>query len=341
MTGVLWAGGAFLPLDPRDPPDRIALLLEDARPAAVLAPPDAAYEVPPGVARLVLGSGGDEPGPGDSPAPAQVPAEALAYLLYTSGSSGRPKGVMVSHRALSRYLAWAEEELLRGAPVPLLSRSSFDASLKQLLLPLAEGRPVVVPEAGLDRPAVLAEVLARFPGGVVNCVPAAWEAFLEAVEQGDAPLPAGLARVLLGGDELAESLVERTRRLLPTAELVNLYGPTEATANAAAGRLRPGAPVSLGTAAAGARLYVLDPRGRPVPLGVDGELAIGGATLARGYLGLPAATAERFVPDAWGGRPGGRLYRTGDLVRRLADGALRFRGRFDRQVEVRGHRVEL
>jgi amino acid adenylation domain-containing protein len=273
--------------------------------------------------------------------PAPLPQGALAYVLYTSGSTGAPKGVMVDHAALAHYLAWVDEVLLApvGHRLPATSGLTFDAALKQLLGPLLAGREVrILPEETATRPGALAQALAAEGFTAWNGVPALWSAVLDAIEGGDAPRPEALERVLLGGEALSPGLVERTRRLLPRAEVWNLYGPTEATANATAARLAPGERVHLGTPLPGVRTYVLDRDGRLVPPGGSGELCLAGAGLARGYLGRPDLTAERFLPEPFG--DGGRLYHTGDLVRLHANGLLEHRGRIDSQVKIRGVRIE-
>src|SRR5262249_45243187 len=174
----------------------------------------------------------------------------------------------------------------------------------------------------------------------LNCVPSFWRALIAAASAVSAPMPA-LRRILLGGESIKADLLEATRSHLPHAEIWNLYGPTEATANVAAERLRDGEPVTIGRPIPGARLYVLDALLRPVPAGVPGELCIGGLPVARGYLGRADLTAGRFVPDPFGARQGGRLYRTGDRVRHLPDGRIEYLGRLDRQVKIRGLRIEL
>ncbi|HEX2642183.1 MAG TPA: amino acid adenylation domain-containing protein, partial [Thermoanaerobaculia bacterium] len=338
MLGIWKAGGAWVPLDPSHPRERLELLARDAR-----------------VRGVVQGLEGHPGQPGTSPrgflvlddphVPAPVTprfsesGRQAAYVLYTSGSTGEPKGVVVEHLSLAGYLAWAGG-LLGRDPIPAITSLAFDASLKQLLVPLLAGRPVHLLSEEAVEPAALLRELSEGIYGVLNCVPSLWHAVLELVESGEGPPPASLHRLLLGGEALPDHLLERTARLLPGTEIWNLYGPTEATANATAARLGPGGPVTLGRPIAGLRAYVLDPEGLPVPWGAIGELCVGGPSVARGYLGRPGLTAERFVPDPFSGIPGERLYRTGDRVRRLADGRLQFRGRTDHQVKVRGFRVE-
>ncbi|HEX8242203.1 MAG TPA: amino acid adenylation domain-containing protein, partial [Longimicrobium sp.] len=342
VLAVLKAGGAFVPLDPEYPAERLRYLLADSAPAVLLAQGApagelAGAEVP--VVRLDAGDAAWAELPGTSPERAGLTPDHLAYVIYTSGSTGRPKGVMVSHRSLAGHLRWAGASVLEGVELPWTTRLSFDASLKQVLGPLLRGGAVWVLPAGAQRdPAALLEAL-RARGGrlALNCVPSLWSAVLErAAERGEPPV---LERLLLGGEAVGPELLERTWAALPEVEVWNLYGPTETTVNAAAGRVA-GARAGIGRPVANARAYVLDGRLRPVPVGVAGELFVAGGGVARGYLGRPGTTAERFVPDPFGGEAGARMYRTGDRVRWRADGTLEYLGRIDFQVKVRGFRIE-
>jgi amino acid adenylation domain-containing protein/non-ribosomal peptide synthase protein (TIGR01720 family) len=342
LLGIWRAGAAWVPLDPGHPRERLLAMLQDS--GAVILVTDGS-ELPLGaedVAHVLDLSSALEADGADLTA---GPEERAAYVLYTSGSTGTPKGVVVGHRSLARYLEWVDDVLL--APVdwsiPAVTRLTFDASLKQLLAPLLAGRMVhLLPEEAATEPATLAEALAAEGFAALNCVPALWSAVLAAVESGEAPAPARLRRLFLGGEALSPALLERTRRALPGVEVWNLYGPTEATANATAARLTEEMEtISLGRPLPGTRAWVLDREGRPVPPGGAGELCLAGAGLARGYLDLPGLTAERFVPDPFSGESGGRLYRTGDLVRRRSGGELEYRGRTDQQIKLRGIRLEL
>ncbi|MCP4655201.1 MAG: AMP-binding protein, partial [bacterium] len=226
--------------------------------------------------------------------------------------------------------------------VPLVNSISFDASLKQLFGPLLRGAPVVVlGKDTVSEPAALLATLEASGLQALNCVPSLWAALLGAIESGEATVPEHLRFLWLGGEELREELVRRTRTLLPGIEIGNVYGPTETTSLASwAPRLGAGRP-AIGRPLANTRLQVLDAALRPVPIGVVGELAIGGPGVARGYLHRPGLTAARFFPDPFGDLAGGRLYRTGDLVRTLPDGRLEFLGRRDHQIQLRGFRIEL
>ncbi len=338
--GILKAGGAYLPLSPAEPAERIAWILADAGAAGLISRERPAGERDlPGAFRICLDR--------DREALATEPEEALAhdldpaslaYVLYTSGSTGRPKGVAVRHHGLAHYLRWIGDVLAQAGvrTLPAIGPPTFDASLKQLFSPLLRGEPVRLLGDGdaLDPDAVRAALAGGHAG--INCVPALLEALLAGWPADGLPLRAAL----LGGDTLSRDLASQIFERLPGAELWNLYGPTEVTCNAVAGRVAPGEEPALGRPIDGIRAYVLDRGLRPVPLGAVGQLHLAGPGVARGYLGRPDLTAAAFGPDPFAGAPGERLYTTGDLVRRLPDGRLRFAGRADGQVKVRGVRIE-
>ncbi len=344
ILAVLKAGGAYLPLDPDAPAERTALMLKDADAALVLADERTAA----GLAALgapVLRV--DEPGEGedDGDLVGGAGADHLAYVIFTSGSTGRPKGVMVSHRAACGTLAWRLETFALTPEDRILQNIAvtFDPSIWQIFGALLSGAELLPVPPGEEKDfAGLARTAAREGVTITDLAPPMLEAFLE--QEGVAECRR-LRLLFAGGQALPAELAERFRRQLPEAALQNIYGPTEASIDAATWTCAPlpaGGTVPIGRPAAGKRLYVLDEELYPAPLGVPGELYIGGPGLARGYLGQPALTAERFLPDPWtAGDPGARLYRTGDLVRHRPDGLLEFLGRTDRQVKVRGFRVEL
>ncbi|HEX9935660.1 MAG TPA: amino acid adenylation domain-containing protein, partial [Longimicrobium sp.] len=339
VLAVLKAGGAYVPLDPEYPEERLRYLLDDSAPAVVLAQDSSAARFD-GCGIPVLRFDADHAAwaerPETNPERAELDADHLAYVIHTSGSTGRPKGVAVSHRSLANYLRWIGETALEGVErLPWTTKLSFDASTKQVLGPLLRGGAVWILPAGAQRdPAALLQALRGAEGRLaLNCVPSLWSAILEL------GTPAGVDRLLLGGEATGPELLERTRAALPAVEIWNLYGPTETTVNAVAGRMDAGR-VGIGRPVANARAYVLDPGMRLAPVGVPGELFVAGAGVARGYLGRPGLTAERFVPDALGGRAGERMYRTGDRARWRPDGTLEYLGRADFQVKVRGFRIE-
>ncbi|MYV64551.1 amino acid adenylation domain-containing protein, partial [Streptomyces sp. SID2131] len=278
----------------------------------------------------------DDRPPAGVPEPVAVHPEDLAYVLYTSGSTGRPKGVMVPHRALANF---SHDMVARlgtgpGDVVAAVTTASFDIAVLELLVPLTCGAGVRVVDRETARDGrLLAKELDSAGATVVQATPATWHLLMEAGWESPG------VRALCGGEALPTALAARMRSALGT--VWNVYGPTETTVWSTAHHLRtgdPDGPVPIGGALANTRLHVLDGRLRPLPVGVFGELYIGGDGVARGYHGRPALTAERFVADPFDA--GGRLYRTGDLVRRLPDGGLEYRGRADSQVKVRGHRIE-
>ncbi|MBZ4422889.1 non-ribosomal peptide synthetase, partial [Myxococcus sp. RHSTA-1-4] len=344
LLAILEAGGAWVPLEPDAPRERLAFMLEDARPAVLLTQRALKDALPALVATVVLLDdempSGEESNQGRASGPA--PGNA-AYVLFTSGSTGRPKGVLVSHRALARHTAWFISALALGEGDRVLQKASpgFDASVPELLATLVAGaRMVLAPaEADSDTEALLA-TLERQRVTVLQLVPSQLRLLLEDEHVVRA---AGLRVLLSGGEALAVEQVRRVRERLPATQLINAYGPTETTVDATAwlgGDPGEGPTAPIGRPIANTQAYVLDTRWQPVPVGVPGELFIGGDGLARGYVGRPELTAERFVPDAFGGEPGARLYRTGDRVRWRTGGTLDFLGRVDAQVKVRGVRIE-
>ena len=260
-----------------------------------------------------------------------------AYVIYTSGTTGEPRGVVVEHGSLVNYRWWLREELFGGWDVsmPAVCSLVFDASVKQVLGILAAGLTVWVP--GDPGPGGLEEVYGEHRVWL-NCVPSLWRMILGAVRRGEAETD-WPERLLLGGEHFDGELLRETMEVFPGIDVWNLYGPTEATVNVSAGRVHEEGPVTMGRPIWNVRAYVLDRGMRPVPVGVEGELYVGGACVSRGYRGRASATGERYVPDPFAG-DGGRLYRTGDRVRWISDGVLEYVGRSDDQIKVRGYRVE-
>jgi amino acid adenylation domain-containing protein/non-ribosomal peptide synthase protein (TIGR01720 family) len=345
ILGILKAGGAYVPLDPSYPVERLAFMLEDSAAHVVLTQESIGDELPAlgMMVRLdadwpVIAAGSTEPLP-----PSAGP-DNLAYVIYTSGSTGKPKGVLVEHRGLTNYLTWAVRayDAASGRGAPVHSSVSFDLTVTGLFAPLLSGTTVeLVPE---DREIdALAAALAGGGFSLVKITPAHLEVLNQLVP---AEKAAGATRAfVIGGEALSWEAIAFWREHAPATRLINEYGPTETVVgcsifDAATAAARPGtASVPIGRPIANTRLYVLDRRGRPAPIGVPGELYIGGAGVARGYLNRPELTAERFVDDHLGGS--GKLYRTGDLCRWLASGDLDFLGRIDQQVKIRGFRIEL
>jgi amino acid adenylation domain-containing protein len=337
LLAVLKAGGAYVPLDPAHPRERLGWIVEDAGAPVLVADRGSLAALPEHRATVVdpAEEGTDEAGAAGLPH--RAGPENLAYVIYTSGSTGRPKGVEVRHRGVVNYLSSMARRpgLDERDTVLALTTLSFDIAVTELLLPLAVGARIelVDRETAADAER-LAAVIESAGVTVVQATPATWTLLLEG---GWAGWP-GL-RALAGGEALPASLAERL--LERVGALWNVYGPTETTVWStlhpiAAGERR----VPIGRPLANTTIHLVDQGGEPAPVGVPGELCIGGEGLARGYLGRPDLTAERFVPDPFG-VAGGRLYRTGDLARRLAGGDLEFLGRIDHQVKVRGFRIEL
>ncbi|MCX5409283.1 amino acid adenylation domain-containing protein [Streptomyces sp. NBC_00335] len=343
LLAVLATGAAYLPLDPGYPAERLALVLRDSAAVLVLAdrePAPLVAAAAPAVLRLPAPSAQDpaEAAPdadhGAAPGPDDV-----AYVLYTSGSTGRPKGVAVGHRALVNLLTSFADRLDSGPRHAWLGLTSlsFDISALELYLPLITGGRLVLAPDGLavDGPGLLALIGAEDVTHV-QATPSGWRVMLAAGSATDA-----LAAVtgLAGGEALTLPLARELRAR--TARLFNVYGPTETTIWSTCSEL-PADPghVRIGTPIANTQVYIVDEQLRPTPLGIPGELLIGGDGVAHGYLGRPELTSERFVQSPFG-PPGARLYRTGDRAVRTPDGELDFLGRIDDQVKIRGHRIEL
>jgi amino acid adenylation domain-containing protein len=339
VLAVLQRGAAYVPLDPTYPQERLAYVAGDAGARVVVTSRAHLERLPAGALPLLVDDlAGDELG---APLPpVRVPPEAVAYVMYTSGSTGRPKGVAVPHRGvvrLVREVNWASfgprDTFLLFAPI------SFDASTFELWGALLSGARLTLFPGGAAALPELPEALRRF--GVTTLLLTSGP-FHQLVDAHAGQL-GGLRRLLAGGDVLSPAHVRRALERHPSLEVVNVYGPTENTTFSTVQVLRDpaqvGAGVPIGTTVANSSAHVLDPHGRRSPVGAAGELYVGGDGLALGYLGRPELTAERFVPDPFG-PPGARLYRTGDRVRLRHDGALEFLGRLDRQVKVRGVRIE-
>ncbi|MFD7666664.1 amino acid adenylation domain-containing protein [Streptomyces sp. NPDC059788] len=339
LLGVVEAGAAYVPVDPGGPAERTGLMTTNAAPAFEVTEdllPDAlAYAG--AEAGMAAGHGpGAEPGPAAGPAPAAVSADSAFSVMYTSGSTGEPKGVTATHRSVAALAAdpcWggcATGRMLFHAP------HTFDASFLEIWVPLLNGGCVVVAPDGIADPDLLTALVAEAGLTSVHLTAGLFRALAQEAPE----CLAGLRHVLTGGDVVPAEAVARVARACPDLEIRHLYGPTETTLCATVHTLRAGTPVPdtlpLGGPRDGVGLYVLDGLLRPVPTGVPGELYVSGTGVARGYLNRPALTAERFVTCPYGGR----MYRTGDLVRRNRDGHLEFLGRTDDQVKIRGYRVE-
>src|SRR5262245_46490960 len=275
----------------------------------------------------------------------EVEAENLAYVIYTSGSTGRPKGVMISHRGLSNYLNWATEayRMEEGEGAPVNSSIGFDLTVTSLYGPLVSGRPVKLLSEG-DVIEALGEELSRKSGySLVKITPAHLELLAE--EMRDEEVEGGARALVIGGEELKAAGLKFGRERAPGTRLINEYGPTETVVGCCVYEVKEGErereAVPIGNPIANTRIYVLDGEMEPAPVGVKGEMYIGGEGLARGYARSPEMTGEKFIPNRYSGKGGERLYRTGDVGRRLPDGRIEYVGRRDGQVKVRGYRIEL
>jgi len=348
LLAVLKAGGAFLPLDPTYPADRLAFMLSDSAAPFVLTQSYLLNRLPAAdtcFINLDTAWPAIAAHPVDNPAPLAAP-DNLAYLLYTSGSTGRPKGVLVEHHALLNYVqaAVAAYHLTPADRVLQFAALSWDTSLEEIVPALAAGASLVLRPAALPDPAAFWR-FCRAQGLTVLNLPTAFWHELAASLDSAAALPPDLRLVIIGGEVARPNLVARWLTLTgPRPRLVNTYGLTEATAVSLQADLTAppaGTAVPIGRPFAGTGVHLLDERLAPVPPGQVGELYLSGPGLARGYLRQPALTAERFIRHSFDGQPPARLYRTGDLARRRPDGQFEFVGRADRQVKIRGHRIEL
>ncbi|HEU4559465.1 MAG TPA: amino acid adenylation domain-containing protein, partial [Longimicrobium sp.] len=343
LLGVMKAGGAYVPLDPGHPAERLAYVLADSAPAVVLTQQALRDRVESaGVPVLELDA--ERPAWADesdqNPAVGGLTAVHLAYVMYTSGSTGRPKGVSVPHRGVINLLRSIRERVGMEPADGLLAVTTyaFDISVLEIFLPLLHGaRTIVLPRERAGDPAALADAIRAYAPTVMQATPATWRMLVQAGWEGAPEM-----RALCGGEALPAELASALRSRV--AGLWNVYGPTETTIWSTTQPVRGdavGGHVPVGRPLANTRIYILDAHGEPVPVGVAGELFIGGAGVVRGYLGRPELTAERFVADPFSGDAGARMYRTGDLARWRPDGTLEFIGRTDFQVKVRGFRIEL
>lgn len=340
LHGIHAAGAAYLPLEPHLPPARIAAVVPETGTKVILTTAALRASLPalPGVIVLCVDQVDLDEEPESTVA--MVSPDTLAYVIHTSGTTGTPKAIGVTHRAVVNRLHWMQEALPLTAEDRLLHKTpfSFDVSVWELFWPLFAGAALVVaaPEGHRDS-AYLAETVRRHGVSVIHFVPSMLEAFLDEADHADL---GALKRVVCSGEALSGALVRRTRATLPGAQLHNLYGPTEAAIDVSwyPCRAENGTTIPIGLPVANTSLTIRDGRLAELPVGVPGELYIGGIQLARGYLGRPDLTADRFIPDPDG--DGARIYRTGDLARRRADGQIEFLGRTDHQVKLNGHRIE-
>jgi amino acid adenylation domain-containing protein/FkbM family methyltransferase len=350
LLGLLKAGCAYLPLDPSLPRQRLEMILAEARPQLILTQQHLREVLPDGDKSVICLDADwslTAHQPAENPNIAVSPANA-AYVIYTSGSTGRPKGVVISHRAICNRLLWLQAEYPLTPEDTLLQKTvfSFDASVWEIFVPLLAGARLVLAEADREHDAsYLVQAIAQHEVTILQLVPSMLALLLE--EKGVEELHS-LRRMFSGGEALPTALAKRFYNRF-SADLVNLYGPTESSIDAthyactreALSLLQTRATVPIGKPLSNVSVYVTDEKLRSVPIGVAGELCIGGVGLAHGYLDQPDLTAEKFIPDPFSREPGARLYRTGDLARYMPDGNIEFLGRLDHQVKIRGNRIEL
>jgi amino acid adenylation domain-containing protein len=337
LLAVLKAGSCYVPLDPHESPQRLVTILEECRPAALIA--DRSFsvcsfdtiplvyldDIPESSVVLDYRAGGLTP-------------DHLAYIIYTSGTTGTPKGVMIPHRALANLLhaAMREPSFTSFDRLLAVSPISFDVATMDIFLPLVAGGTLVVADRLIAAdPFRLAATLKRFAITVLQATPVTWRLLASSGWEGKQDL-----KMISGGEALPRDLANQLLRL--GAELWNCYGPTETTICAGGLRIQPeDGVVAVGPPIANTRFYVLDETGRPLPPGVPGELYIGGIGVSPGYVDRPEITQQRFLPDPYAPRPGARMFRTGDLVRLVNTNEFEFFGRLDHQVKLRGYRIEL
>jgi amino acid adenylation domain-containing protein len=345
LYGILKAGGAYVPLDPEYPPERVAFMLKDTQVPVLLTQERLVASLPEHGAKVIcLDSDWATIAEGSADNPLSgVSAENLAYVIYTSGSTGRPKGAMNTHRGICNRLLWMQDtyRLTRADRVLQKTPFSFDVSVWEFFWPLLVGARLIVARPGGHKDsAYLVKLIVEQEITTLHFVPSMLQVFLEDREVEKCQC---LKRVICSGEALPYELQKRFYTRLD-AELHNLYGPTEAAVDVtywACQRESSQRIVPIGRPVANTQIYLLDSRLQPVPVGVPGELHIGGVQVARGYLNRPELTAERFIRDPFSDQPGAQLYKTGDLARYLPDGNIEFLGRMDFQVKIRGFRIEL
>jgi amino acid adenylation domain-containing protein len=343
ILAVLYAGGAYLPLDPTYPPERLRYTLADSGAIAITGTPQATttlHQAAPGLPVITIPA--TDPATPITLEPAPVTPDNLAYLIYTSGSTGRPKGVAVTHRNIvaSTTARWTYPD----PGIDLLTLPlTFDAAGGGLYWMWTRGGTVALPTEEENRdPRLMARLVHRIPITHINSMHAHYGLILDTTAPADL---SHLRYVDVGGEPLPPALVAEHHRRTPDALLCNCYGPTEATIWATTHTTSPAdgqnRTVPIGTPIPNTTTYILDTHLNPVPPGTPGELYIGGPAITRGYHHQPALTAQRYLPDPYTTTPGGRLYRTGDRARQHPDGTIDYLGRTDHQIKIRGFRVEL
>ena len=329
ILGVLKAGGAYVPLDPKYPAQRIAHILEGARPKIVLAQESIADQLAPETPWISLSAADAQP---ETTPKTSVQPHHLAYVLFTSGSTGKPKGVAIEHRSAASFIQWALTAFTPAQLSGVLLSTSicFDLSIFEMFSPLSSGGKIILSENALFLPTLDA----RSEVTLINTVPSAMAELLRSNS-----VPASVRTVNLAGEALSADLVEKIYSQTSVEQVFNLYGPTEDTTYSTYTLVPRGAAVTIGRPLTNSQAFILDRKLQVQPVGVPGELYLAGVGLARGYLYQTELTTERFVPNPFA--PGARMYKTGDLCRWLPGGTIEYLGRLDHQVKVRGFRIEL
>ena len=345
LLGVLKSGGAYVPLDSSNPRERLAFIIEDAAAPVLLTQQRLLADLPPHSAQVIcVDVDVDETTSNEQTERKIVAPENTAYVIYTSGSTGKPKGVLVTHGGLSNYLSWCASAYQTGEGTGTLVHSSisFDLTITGLFSPLLVGGRVVFAPEGLGIEQLTQTLKEQEDLSLIKITPAQLQLLNRQLTPAEAS--GRTRRFVLGGENLQAEILGFWQDASPETIYINEYGPTETVVGCCVYEVskdeRLSGSVPIGRPIANTQLYVLDSFLQPVPTGVAGELYIGGAGVARGYLNQPELTAERFIPDGFGSKPGGRLYRTGDLVRYRLDGQLEFIGRIDDQLKIHGYRVE-
>ena len=350
LLGVLKAGGAYVPLDPAHPPERLQYMLQDASPRVLLTQRHLKEHLPPTQAEVIaLDEQSSEiarqPVGNLETSTLGLESRHLAYVIYTSGSTGKPKGVLIEHAGLSNYLQWALRAYgpERGEATPISSPLAFDATVTSLYCPLLSGRAAILLTDGHELDGLVHLLQQSTQWSLVKISPAHLQVLGQRLKS--AQLPCSVGAFVIGGEALSPATVELWRSIWPQTRLINEYGPTETVVGCCVYEIpkewAAGSSVPIGRPIANTRMYILDPQGHPVPIGVVGEIYIGGAGVARGYLSRPELTAARFLQDPFHADSKSRMYKTGDLGRWRADGNIEYLGRNDLQVKIRGFRIEL
>ena len=338
LLGILKAGGAYVPLDPNYPSERLAYMLKDSQASVLLTQPQHIDTLPPHNAQVVCLPIASEIDTVNALSLNQTQHKSrnLAYVLYTSGSTGKPKGVAIEHRSVMALIAWAHQTFSPEQLAGVLASTSicFDLSVFEIFVTLSGGGKVILAQNALQLP----NLAAAYEVTLINTVPSAMATLVR-----DQTIPANVHTVNLAGEPLKRELVQNIYALNTVKQVFNLYGPSEDTTYSTWSLIdqRLDTPISIGRPLTNTQAYILDTQGQPVPIGVSGELHLGGAGLARGYQNRPELTEQKFVPNPFSNEPDARLYKTGDLTRYRPDGSIEYIGRIDNQVKLRGFRIEL